>query len=185
MSNPLKSLIESGLKAQAITRGELAIRLGYRNINKALRRVDEFVADPVTGDPIAAKLVEALALPQAAFDEAIRKRHEQLEAWDRAAFRPYLQIRLLKPPSSIMVAALVPGLSHIQLSEGLHELPFDEEIAHVCELYRKHRDRYTPAWPAGEGFRYFRRYGQCLAFDRECRLLVDDPCRPFIVRMRL
>ncbi len=183
--NVLERLVSSVMKLQGISRGDLASKVGYKNINKGLRRIDAFLRNPDQGSQLSDKLVRVLSISKGEFASAVRETRSLIEQKERLVFKPFIQIRLIKPPSSIFVAAMVPGLTRFEVPESLTDISYNEELEAVCELYKNHRDKYSPGWPAGDGFCYFRSYDEALSFDVDGHPLGGHQCKPYSFEIRL
>ncbi|MBL0404456.1 hypothetical protein JKG68_10795 [Microvirga aerilata] len=118
---PLKRLIDTRVRDLGITRGELARRLGYANVAKALRRTELLCETGAGPTHLMARLpaaldVDPLTVKQAmeATFEHLRQQHEQavaeeLAAW-RAAFKPHAIILTERRiPSPISICAFAGG----------------------------------------------------------------------------
>jgi hypothetical protein len=67
--------------------GQLAVRLGYRNISKGVRRLDRICHGELMGkDQILAKLPSALNLPEDVVAAAIQETRKQVEREIQAEF---------------------------------------------------------------------------------------------------
>ncbi len=183
--NALERLVSSGMKRQGISKGDLASKVGYKNINKGLRRIDAFLRDPDQGSQLSVKLVQVLSIPKGEFASAIKEARCSIEQKERLLFKPFIQVRLMKPPSPVFVAAMVPSLTRIEVPGSLMDMPYDEELEAVCELYKNHHERYSPGWPARDGFCYFRNYDESLSFDVDGRLLEGQQCEPYSFKLRI
>ena len=82
----------------------------------------------------------------------------------RSAFRPMMQVIPTVRPSPIFVAAMCPWLLNITVPSDLINMPLEQQLNSVCDLYRKHRDKYE-GWPKGKGFIFHRSYGESYEFD--------------------
>jgi hypothetical protein len=104
MSLTLDQLIRKRMKELDIRSGRLAARLGYINLSKGARRIDELCGGDLAHKGwLLAKLPSALSLPEDIVKVAIDETRKELEraqeaerqradaAW-RAAFKPHAYI---------------------------------------------------------------------------------------------
>ncbi|WP_456375421.1 hypothetical protein [Thiolapillus sp.] len=182
--NPLKTYIERTLAAKGMRRSDLARRMGYRNVNKALRRLDRFIDELADAKRITPQLAVILG-NEAALIEAVRQRQEQLDREARARFKPWLQILPSSTPSPLFVVALCPWMLNLPLPEDIASWPEARQFDHVRRLFRQNQEEYPLGWRHGRGFIYRREYGDSLEFDEQGRLLgkVDRPWRPGRLRV--
>src|SRR4051794_28011046 len=120
--SPIAGLISSRLAELGMTKHQLAIQLGYRNLNKALRRLRGLMAGDLDGgEELVARLPDALQLPPCAVNRAIQATRHQQErdrieadeererAW-REAFTPHAIILTERTvPSQITICAFTKG----------------------------------------------------------------------------
>ncbi|MBL0711589.1 MAG: hypothetical protein JJV99_11325 [Colwellia sp.] len=192
--NELKTLINKYLKLNNLKRSQLAIKLGYKNITGGLRKLDHFINNPSFDNPTKLKLQDALKIPKEDIDLAIAERLEYFETENKKKFKPFIQTIVSSRPSPIFVAAFVPQLWNISLNVDLQLLAHEDEIALIVNKYQQlqlehaknlpvndyaelvavlndYDSNNTPySWVFGQGFRYFRKYGETLVFNRECVL---------------
>ena len=163
--NPLKLAIERKLKSRGMTRGELAQRMGYRNIPKGLRRLDDFVEHLSHREELLPALEKILGDREGELREAATLQERRLLDAKKRRFKPWLQIIPSSRPSPIFVAALCPGLLNLSLPEDIGAWPEDEQFAFVRRLYREHQAEYPQGWVHGKGFIYQRDVDESLEFD--------------------
>jgi hypothetical protein len=114
---PIAILVQATMAERGFSRGKLAVEMGYRNVSKALRRFDAFVAGEETTPEFRPRLTAALDIEPDQFEQALeatrtlqcdeaRQRDEAEIAAARAAFRPHLRvIPERRVPEPIFVAA--------------------------------------------------------------------------------
>jgi hypothetical protein len=122
MSLPLAQLIQSRMKELGIRSGALAARLGYLNLSKGARRIDELCGGDLAGKEwLLANLPRALSLPDEVAKAAVDETRKELErareadrqraeaAW-RAAFKPHAYLLGTNVrPSSITFFGITGG----------------------------------------------------------------------------
>lgn len=118
MALSLDQLIRQRLKELGITRGELARRLGYVNIAKGCRRIDQVCrGDVEMAEKLRDELVRGLEVDVELIDKAIEgTRAEVIAAEDKAyreSFKPHaVMLTKRKHPSSITTYAVSGGALH-------------------------------------------------------------------------
>ena len=162
--NPLQRFVQIELKSQEMKSSELVKRVGYRNLNKGLRRLDGFMMSLDDQERMLPLLSKALNIRDDRLRMAASDLDDQLTAAKRASFRPMIQVIPAKNPSPVFVVAMCPQLLDIKVPPHLSSLSLDEALLVVCELYRKHREEYE-GWPKGKGFIYHRSYDESFEFD--------------------
>lgn len=168
--NPLQRFVQNELTSQGIKRSKLVKLMGYRNINGGLRRLDDLLATLDEHERLLPLLNNALNIEDNRLLVAASELDERLTAAKRSAFSPVIQVIPTRRPSPIFVAAMCPHLLNIEVSEHLSSLPTDNALSVVCDLYRKHREKYE-GWPKGKGFVYHRSYDESFEFDAACGLV--------------
>ena len=115
---PIRVLIETSKKALGLSTSDLVRRLGYRNIPKGLRRLEQVCTGDLKGrDDLIRALPDALEVDRDVVEVAIRETEERLrevhqQAW-RASFFPHAIILTERTiPSPIFVAAVI-GIDRI------------------------------------------------------------------------
>jgi hypothetical protein len=93
MSLPIQNLINERCRDLGLSRSELVVRCGYKNISKGIRRLDEvYEGDLEKAVSLLLGLPKALELSpdivQQAFDETIRQIAAEADARYRASFSP-------------------------------------------------------------------------------------------------
>ncbi len=112
MRKNLAGLIKQERIKQGYNYAELARKMGYRNIERGMRRIITLEREGTVHPEVLARLVEALALDEDHVDRLIRKDNEQeriaFEAWLNTPVERHLIIRWMpavygerKIPSSI------------------------------------------------------------------------------------
>lgn len=189
--NPLKSLIRYHLRQQNINRSALALLIGYTNITKALRRIDNFIAEPTISNPIKSKLQQVLNIPSDELDSAIEQQQLILINTAEQNFKPFIQVKFSGKPSPIIAAQF---FLNICIPKSIRNLSYENELLHVFELYKADQlykfkdtvyvddiedyaafvDKLTTAdsncikyfWGIGNGYTYHRSSTKSLTFDR-------------------
>ena len=153
---PIGLLISTRQRELGITTAEIARRVGYRNIGKGIRRINELCqGDFRAAQFIVAGLPHALELPEDDVRRAIHATEDELAAQERAwieeeerryraTFRPHvLWVTEMLIPRPIFVAAFL-GVENL--------LRFDLDIEQGEETYVAQAIAANPSWagPFGE-----------------------------------
>ena len=85
---PLSVFIRHRSQELGLTRSELVVRSGYKNVSKGLRRIDQvYAGDVIKTGALLTKLPEALELPPETVEEALKATTDQIAAEADALFR--------------------------------------------------------------------------------------------------
>ena len=101
-----------------------------------------------------------------------------------SAFRSMIQVIPTVRPSPIFVVAMCPWLLNIKVPRDLDNMPLEIQLNSVCDLYRKHREKYE-GWPKGKGFVFHRSYDESYEFDENCCLVKKNTRHVGISQARL
>jgi hypothetical protein len=128
MQNHLGSHFRARRLTLGLTPGDVARRLGYRNVSKGARRLRDLEAGQGAPADFLARLAAQLGVtPEAVRELSERDRREYVEAWERWASEPVL-------PQ--VVVRLLPGFfGNFRLPEGV-TTP-EAAVAHGQELARR------------------------------------------------
>ena len=128
--NPITILVCTRMKELNLARKDMPSRLGYTNISKGMRKLEQFLEAAEPHQLIEEQLPSALELPEEIVREAIEKTRrlikEAEEAARRAAFRPHLYVVTERDiPSQICICGMVGGHRYkiVKLPEDFNELP--------------------------------------------------------------
>ena len=176
--NALSDFVTRVLRAEGIGRGELVRRMGWRNVAKGVRRLDDFCDHLALEDLVLPRLLDALPGRAAEVLAAVGAREAEIEAERRAAFVPHIRIPLAG--ASPTFAALVPGAFLIPTPPEWSKLPVDEVAERLCDRVRTRRAGGLPK----QGFFWFHRFERGFVFDGAGRV-VDVICGGSLPRYRL
>ena len=164
---PLGRLIRERMKELGLRRGQLAARLGYRNISKGCRRLEQVSSGDLAGkEALLAKLPGALDLPREVVAKAIqetieeieraqRAEEERAEARWRADFTPHAIITTERSvPSPIFVVAFfgTDWLKRIDLEVALPVNAIHRQIQDVIQRRLARWDGQIPCFGAATGY---------------------------------
>ncbi len=166
----LADLIGEKMQEHKVNRSALVRKMGYRNVNKGLRKLDQYLCNIESpGDEFVARLCSVLRIDASSFETAKQATEQLLVAERQRAFKPFLVVDLAIQPRPWFAAQLIYNHSRIKVSPELKSLPPEQEAAAILALFR--------AWLAASflrdeavGFRYYREYGFCQVFDMEGKL---------------
>ncbi len=171
MSNPLQKLINRYLSDNNISRANFAKQLGYTNVSKGLKRLDEFLITLQSPNPgFPALILKHSDISESDFQDAIQAVLEKINDKLRKEFVPMVRVIPIYYPS------LLISLMHlnIKVPDNILDLSYDEEIKVICNLYLDFREKVEfdvpENWGSGaKGFRYYRQFNETLVFDRDCQ----------------
>jgi hypothetical protein len=154
---PISRFILDRARTLGLTRGDLAARLGYRNISKAHRALSSTLTTGIAPPHVSAHLADALeedeALVAAVMAATNRQREDEArarllarETAYRTAFKAHLRVETERViPQPIFVAALfgTARLRHVSLSDEAWVVRIEERDRLVkrtiLDHYRDHR----------------------------------------------
>ena len=170
--NELESLISNYIKIHDISKSEFLSNMGYSNINKACRKLSDFIENPTNDSELFAKIISASDISENELLQAIHQVQLALEKEKRRAFKPSLHIIPSGRPTPIFSAFIL----HIKTPDNLNELSFENQIVAVSKLFRTHQDKIKnpKSWAYGKGFLYHRTFDETLEFDGDCKLIIKN-----------
>jgi hypothetical protein len=165
----LEELIPQQMQALQLDRMTLVARLGYRNIRKGARRLDEWLNGEAVPVALVSKLAAALELPATSIAEAIatseQVRREERKATMRANFFPHLFVVTEQSlPTQITLSAIggFPRERYLALPGDFMHWPASRQEALIQRLIRECVARYQGVIPTFGAIQHF---VCCLAFD--------------------
>ena len=197
--NELHDLIINYQKTHSLTRKSLIQKIGYNNVNKGLRLLDEFIKKPNNTD-FKLKLSQQLNIPMNILDKVVNKQLSHMPKEAKVLdFVPYIQITWLKGPSLLMGESQLSHLYRIEIPKDLSKPTFDQ----VCDLYKQHqlnkfaeilnvpktlghypqfveaieksiKDEVYVSYALGNGFTYHKSRKGNYSFNLHCELIYDN-----------
>lgn len=195
--NPLKTLILTSAKKANMSRRDLAIACGYQNIDKGLRKIDNYVESLIDTNDISAKLQLVLAIPVKEYQFTVLMQRERLTVASRQSFKPCIQVIFIGKVTSPIFAAQF--FLNIPIPQCTYTLNFEDQMKHIFELYRANqlsrfadtklvtdlenyqlfvenlemadRNGESYFYGIGKGYRYHKSYGECYSFNRHGKLV--------------
>jgi len=142
----LSQVISNAMKRKKMDRITLITKMGYRNQNKGLRRLDSMLSKGEFQELFLKECAMVLALN---FDEVFsavnaddKVRRDKVEQLQRAHFKPYIYLKTEQTrPSSITMFALTGGtMKHkaFYVPENLWLASEDNSFSLIGELIREH-----------------------------------------------
>jgi hypothetical protein len=150
---PIGRLIHARMQELRLRRGQVAARLGYENISKGARRLEQVSCGDLAGkEALLAKLPRALNLPEdvvaAAVEETrsqiereIQAEFERQEARWRARFRPHALISTERSVPSPIFMAIFIGPETLKRVNFDASLPVAAIHEHVQDEIRRRQER--------------------------------------------
>ena len=155
--------LQETMKQKKISKKELAQRLGYNNISKGIRRIDEFLEKATLNEYIVYNLHSALDEPKEKIlgkleetkEEIVReiqkqeeeKRQKQEE--ERKNFKPFLYCVTEYPkPSPIFICAMTQSflLKKVALPSTFNELSIEAKQKAIKDAIKEHHNFVGQKW---------------------------------------
>ena len=163
----LKSLVEHAISNADISRHDLAVRLGYKNISKCLCKLDKMLVKPSkTTSLLDSGLQKILNISAKEYQQA---KNATLQANIRQAEIDYQPSIYLLTKNAKTMSVFVKMMFVRSVSKRLKKLPFNEELALVLKTYRDSRSELATV--DIRGFIYHRSLHCKLRFDAGGRLI--------------
>lgn len=167
----LQQLISQKLKEKEVSRSQLVQALGYANIPKGIRRLDDYLANlKAPNDTFISDLLKVLEIDGLSFHRSLISTQKTLTAKRRAAFQPHVIIQIDFQPRPWFVAQFNGNQRTISLNTTTQKRSLKEEIINVISLYKQRRDQLSFK-DRITGFSYYRDYNYCMVFDEKCDLI--------------
>ena len=164
--NALTILVTQYLSKNNLSRNQLAQKLGYSNISKALRNLDQYCLTLIDKNQFSSKLQKVLNIPDLEYQKAVNQVQSDLENKARLKFKSSLQVIPKSQPSPIFTVAMFPQILNIEIPD-LMGCSFDQEIKLIIGEYKDHQQIYSN----GKGFRYYRSFDETLIFNEQDELV--------------
>ncbi len=176
----LQQLIYARMKGRGLSRSKLIQSLGYSNIPKGLRRLDDYLSTlHAPSDKFINDLLSVLDIEGMPFYRALNlSQHQVLQRANRKAkenFNPHLVLMIkerMKPIYGLHI--LWHEVCYRPLPLEIQNLPFNEEVDFVTAQYQLQIDNLGTSeyhrTMGIQGFRYYRSYDNYLEFNVDCVL---------------
>ncbi len=144
-NNRASKLVSDAMKSREIAKGELVHRLGYSNLNKGRRRLEDFLENGEADPAFIEKLSDALELRLEDISKAMEEDRKQKkllqEKLEREAFKPYVFLLTEETrPLQITMFALAGGVGvhkMFLLPDGIQEKPWQEQLKIVNDMSKE------------------------------------------------
>ena len=186
----LGRFITEEMKRQKLKRSEVARRLGYTNINRGLRRLDECIEEAALHNFIVQNLHIAFRVEQSVVQEVLKitkqqilKRRKDLkvetEGRARETFRPHLSIITERSRPTSITMALLTGMADrtVNLPENFAAHSPEKQLEIVQSVVHRHYvDNRGDCLFFGEilGYYYFHHFRENTRLDVEGNVEMDE-----------
>jgi transcriptional regulator with XRE-family HTH domain len=172
----IHKFLQETMKQKKLSKKELARRLGYNNISKGIRRIDEFLEKATLNEHIIYNLHSALDEPKAKILEKLEETKEEIaleihkqeeekkqkEKEERKNFKPFLYCVTEKPkPWPIFISALTQSylLKKVNLPNNFNELSHEQKQNAMKDVIKEHYNFIQQRWSG-----IIPAYGKILAY---------------------
>ena len=170
----LTNLVNQYIKKNQLSRKQLAQLLGYKNISKGLRNLDNFIVTLIDINQICSKIPKALNIPEQDYINAINEVRDSISNKEREKFEPSIHII----PSSRPTPLIGANLLHIKLPKIPNDCDLKVEIQIICEAFKKWQLRinhHNPLSPKEENdFINFQKEVDCMEKDKKKYITIID-----------
>ncbi|MEW6526372.1 MAG: hypothetical protein AB1444_06880 [Spirochaetota bacterium] len=159
-----------------LSKKEVARRLGYNNISKGIRRIDEFLDKATLNEHIICNLHSALDEPKEKILEKLQETKEEIaqeiqkqekekrqnKEEEYKNFKPFLYCVTEKPkPSPIFICALTQSflLKKVNLPSNFNELSIEQKQKAMKDIIKEHYNFVQQRWSG-----IIPAYGKILAY---------------------
>lgn len=173
-TSPIKSLITQKMKGKGLSRSDLVNAIGYTNISKGCQRLDAYLETlEYPSEEFINKLLSTLEIDPFTFFRSLEVTIDKFRDEAARSFSPYIQIFLSIKPTPHFAAGLVYRKCRIHIPSSLLELPLNEEIEAIHDLYQDHIKTVLNDTLKNSitGFRYHRSSDYYLMFDPNFKLV--------------
>ena len=187
---PISALILRYTSRSKEEKFNIVKKLGYKNLNKGLRRLEHLIQTGQCPDSLREKLPTVLGIDPSAIEEAFEatlaqqrvdeeKDRRTREDYERKTFRPHLWVKheLQNPPvGSICIVAFI-GIEHwkiITLPEDIASLKWSDQRMTIIEKIREHQSQEcvnTNIFGKVTGYLYRKTYNDSYLFNIDGTLL--------------
>jgi hypothetical protein len=196
----ISKLINQTISGNKERKRDIVLKLGYKNLDKACRRLHHLIETGECSEPIKKMLLTALGVEPQVVEEAFKATSKQIaeeeelarrsqEEYERRTFKPHLWIeheRKGPPVGTICIVAFV-GIENfkvLNLPKNINELEWDEQVRLVQDrigLHQKEEEIHDHIFGRVEGYLYRQCYDDSFLFSRNGEVLrcnigrVDEP----------
>lgn len=189
-------LIKSTIQNKGIKKVDVVKGLGYRNITKGLRRLNDCIqGEGKCSKKFLREVAGVLGIKEQVLDEAIEKTEDECrlereeaarrrEIYARKNFKPYIYIKTSETrPKSIGIVAFAGAAVYkcVGLPEEISSWPIERQIREVSKtVKRNYRERNGHSGQFGKitGYIYYRTYDEGIEFSIEGEVVGDSLGKP-------
>lgn len=159
----IHKFLHETMKQKNLSKKEIAQRLGYKNISKGIRRIDEFLQEATFNDHIIknlhialdeplSKVTEKLEETKREIAEELKKQEEEkqrVKEEKRKNFKPFLYcVTERKKPWPIFMAAISESylLKKVSLPDNFNELSPKQKLDAMRNAMRQHYEYIHNRW---------------------------------------
>jgi len=163
--NALSKLINRSIKKLNITKPELIKEIGFKNINKGMRRLNLLIETLDDKHELLAKIAKVLKVSEMDIQKAQAHSLQALVNDKNSKSKPRINLSF-KPNLSRMTKWAVS--SQLKQPNFNSQLTLEEELKEVCLIYQSHQVKFKRFT---QGFCYVRKYSERYDFDENCQLI--------------
>ena len=189
-------LIRSSIRDKDIKKVEVVKALGYRNIDKGLRRLNDCIqGQGKCSKAFVRRLAGVLEINNQAMDEAIKKTEDECrlereaaarrrEIYARKNFKPYIYVKTSeKRPNSIAIVAFTGAAVYkcIDLPVEISSRSIERQIREVSKTIKQHyskRNGHSGQFGKITGYIFYKTYDEGIEFSIEGEVIGDSLGRP-------
>ncbi len=179
----LQELVKNKKRELGITTAQLVASIGYpRNINKGIRRLNDFLATlDAPNDEFVVNLINALAIDALSFHRALMASIDLMkkdaEDREKLKFRPHIIVLRDKKIQPILIDQILTKQNTIIIPAEIQELPLIDELNEIFKIYNNFNNRiyYSNTKEVHNftrvGLRYHRKHNYFLQFNSNLKLI--------------
>jgi hypothetical protein len=139
VSLTLPSLIKQRMKAKGISRPDLVSALGYKNISKGCRKLDNYLISlHAPSEEFVTCLLSILEINDLEFFKAVIYTQEKSDVNKKRSFQPYIEILLGLQTCPAVTSESVHNRCYLSVPQTLQSQQYKNEIDAVISLYQDH-----------------------------------------------
>ena len=166
----LPSLIKQQMKNKGLSRPDLVSALGYTNISKGCRKLDQYLTTlEAPSNEFISTLLTALDIDGWSFYQSLSASLDKISDNTEKTFKPYIRVLLGIQIRPAIAWQIVHNRCHLLVPKNLPNKPYRDEINAVIALYQDHMETGL-----GEnlknhviGFEYHRKHDHYLRFNTD------------------
>jgi len=149
---PFEEFVNSRMTELNLSRKDLVLKIGFKNLGKGYRRVDSFIAG---GYPFSFEneFAQALGVTLEEMNDVYKEdkaaRTVDRKAYERVRFKPYICAMMERRiPSPIFVGCMTDGMRYIRLDNEFLILREEEQMLQIKDLITLHFAKNEGGIPA-------------------------------------